>query len=91
MQELEVTWGRVLSVWWLIVWRGTVGGMALGLVGGFVAGFICDVIGHVEWAGLAGGVTGLLLGVPWALVVIRMALKKRYADFRIALVPREVA
>ncbi len=22
MPELDVTWGRVLSIWWLIVWRG---------------------------------------------------------------------
>jgi len=30
MHELELSWGRVLSVWWLIAWRGLVGSVLLG-------------------------------------------------------------
>jgi hypothetical protein len=34
---------------------------------------------------------GLLIGIPWALIVVRMALKKRYKEFQVALIPREAA
>jgi hypothetical protein len=86
MQELEATWGRVLSVWWLIAWRGFFGGVVLGFLGGFIAGFVCGAIGHAEWARSAGVAASLVLGLPWGVAVIRMALLKKYEGFRIALV-----
>jgi hypothetical protein len=91
MQELEATWGRILRVWWLIFWRGIVGGAVLGGVGGIIAGVVCSAIGHVEQARLAASVVGGLLSVPWGVLVTRMALTTNYGGFRIALVPREVA
>jgi len=35
------------------------------------------------------GAIGLLVGLIWGLVVVRMALKKQYGDFRVALIPKD--
>jgi ribose/xylose/arabinose/galactoside ABC-type transport system permease subunit len=89
MQELEPTWPRVLSVWWLISWRGMVGAVLLGAAVGFVLGFVVALL-HLpeEIITVGGGVMGGIIGLVWVVVVIRMALRKKYGDFRIALLPR---
>ena len=87
-EELEITWGRVRSVWWLLVWRNIVGAMLLGAVVGAVWGGIAAVAGMGPEVGpVGGGILGLLVGIIWSLFVIRMALRKRYKGFRLALVP----
>jgi hypothetical protein len=34
MQELEPTWGRTISMWWLITWRTFLVSLILALAGG---------------------------------------------------------
>ena len=90
MQELEPTWPRVLSVWWLISWRGIVGAVLLGAAAGFVLGFVVALLQLPEQIiTVGGGVMGGIIGLVWVVVVIRMALRKKYGDFRIALLPRD--
>jgi len=62
-----------------MMWRGILGGWVAGGVAGFMWTLI---IGNLQGAGLAG----LIAGVVWGIYVIRMALCKKYSDFRIALV-----
>jgi hypothetical protein len=90
MPELEVTPKRTLSVWWLVIWRACVGAGVLGAIGGLIAGIVAVAAGHREWGAIGGGVVGYLLSIPWSFVVVGMALRKRYRDFRIALVPTEI-
>jgi uncharacterized membrane protein len=89
MQELEPTWGRALRVWWLIVWRSMLGAIVFGAIVGGIFGFVVGILQLpaqiiTTFAPLLGGSIGLV----WAVMVTRMALRKRYSDFRIALVPR---
>jgi len=87
MQELEPTWGRVASVWWLVLWRAALGGFALGAAFGFVIGFGGAIAGYAtEDIGFAAGIVGIIVGFFWSFVVLRMALQKKYRGFRIALV-----
>ena len=89
MQELEATMSRALRVWWLIVWRGIVGASVIGAVAGFVLGFAGTLAGMPPATiTLTSGILGGIIGIVWMIVVVRMALRKRYGDFRIALVPR---
>ena len=81
IQELDLTWSRVMSVWWLIFWRGSIGALLVGGVIGFIIGFIFGVL---RIPGIPGGIGGLL----WFVLVVRMALGKKYQGFRIALLPR---
>lgn len=89
MQELELTWQRTLSIWWLIVWRGLVGSILLGGLVGFIVAFVGGMM-HLptDTMTLASQILGLGVGLVWWSVVVRMALGKQYGKFRIALVAR---
>ena len=87
-KELEPTLKRTLSVWWLLAWRGTLLGALMGGALGFVIGLI--------WYGLSlspqhlqtvTAILGGIVGLVWGFFVLRMALRKRFNGFRIALVP----
>src|SRR4029077_12710747 len=89
MPELEVTWSRVISVWWLLAWRSVVGGVLLAFIFGCIIGVGAAFAGTTGpvvsvIAGLGGGIIGLC----WAIAVVRMALRKHYGDFRVVLAPR---
>jgi uncharacterized MnhB-related membrane protein len=88
MQELEATWGRVIAICWLIIWRGTLGAMILGGVLGFIIGFVGAILGFAQEATALSAIVGAIAGLAWYAFVVRMALRKHYKDFRIALVPR---
>ncbi len=92
MQELDPTWGRMMSVWWLLAWRTMVGAVLLGALTGGVFGVFAAL---ADWpADKIQSVSAVLVGVIgalWGIVVVRMALKKQYGDFRIALVPISLA
>ena len=91
-QELEVTWGRVFSVWWLMVWRFSIFiGLLSFLAGVFLAAIVILVAESRESATVLGGVAGLAVGLVVAVFVVRMALRKKYKTFRIALVPAEAS
>ena len=83
MQELDVTWHRVFGTWWLVLWRGALGIWALETIAGFIGVAMGrkppdDITSILIFAGL-GSIT------VWP-IVIRMALRKKYQGFRIALI-----
>jgi hypothetical protein len=87
MQELELTWRHAISVWWLIVWRGAIGAAVMGGAVGFLVAFLALLAGapslYVAYFNMA---IGALIGVFWMIVVVRMALRKNYRGFHLALV-----
>ena len=90
MQELELTSSRVARIWWLLAWRSVVGSFAIGFALGFVFGVLAYFMGLPrETVTLVSGLLGALTGLAWSFVVVGMALRKKYSDFRIVLVPRE--
>jgi len=87
MQELEPDWRRTASVWWLIAWRTFLGGWIMALIIGFVAGEIGARLGLAfQPVALFATVLAWLAALAWGFVVLRMALKKHYKEFRLALV-----
>ena len=87
MQEQELAWKRVIAVWWLVAWRGALGSLLLAAAGGALDGAFAGAMGTtpkaVFWTlNIATGV----LGIIWIMFVVRMALRKRYSDFRLAMV-----
>jgi hypothetical protein len=96
VQELEITWKRVIRIAWLLLWRGAVGGAVIGAViggvVGFIIGFIDALMGvprdvSLSIIRISGAIVGSLVGLVWTCVVVRMALRKQFSDFRLALVP----
>jgi multisubunit Na+/H+ antiporter MnhE subunit len=58
-----------------------------GFIFGFIIGFIIGVLfGRYAWATTVANSLGAIVGLIWAVFVMRMALTKRYKDFRIAIV-----
>jgi hypothetical protein len=89
MQELEITWERVMRVWWLIAWRGLLGGWILAVALAFLIGEAGGRLGF-DFPTVAAIATALscLAGLTWGLFVVKMALKKKYEKFRLALVAK---
>ncbi len=86
MQEIEPGWEQVLSIWWLLIRRGALSGFAFGFVIGLLLNF-----GTAFGFGAVFGTTGNLLvgvvfGLIWWPLVVRMGLRKKYKKFRIALI-----
>ena len=79
MKELEATWGRVLEVWWSLVWRG----VTVGIVVGIAADLVLEFVGVPDYGKYVGAIAGFFGGI-WA---VRAAIRTYYSDFRIVLVP----
>ena len=87
MKELEVTWARVLRVWWLIAWRAGLGGVIIAFALAFLIGEVGSRLGlPFEKVYLIGTVIAWLAVLAWGLVAVRMALEKKYGEFRLALI-----
>ena len=86
MQELEVTFSRVMSVWWLCIWRAALGGFVFGGIAGFIVGFAFGIL-RLPLDPVFPTIAGGIIGFVWFIVVVRMALRKKYRNFRIALLP----
>jgi hypothetical protein len=89
LQELEITWERIMRVWWLLVWRGLLGGWILAVALAFLVGEAGGRLG-IDFPTVAAAATALswLAGLAWGLFVVKMALKKNYKEFRLALVKK---
>lgn len=79
-----VTWASVFKIWWLMTWRATVGSIATGVTGGIIIAVVGMLLG---WPPLLRTVVIFALctviAVIWRIAAVRMALEKRYSDFRL--------
>ena len=94
MQELKQTWDRIGPIWWLIIWRALAGSIAIGIFIGLLFSVLSIVSNQsfssmVTTFAIARIVVAALILFVWWPNVMRMALKKKYHGFRIALVPTE--
>ncbi|MEQ8206739.1 MAG: hypothetical protein RIA65_11225 [Woeseia sp.] len=80
MKGVEVTWRRVLEVWWSLVWRGVTVGIVAGIATNLVLGFVG--VPDYDYTKYLGAIAGFIGGI-WA---VRTAIRTSYSDFRIALV-----
>ncbi len=87
MKELEPSLPRVLRIWWLYSWRVGIGTTIIGLALGFVGLLVNTLTGaSKDTIQLCNAIVGFPLMFVWMIIVLRMALRKRYEGFRIALV-----
>ena len=77
-EQIHITWRRVVCIWWLIVWRGTL----MSLAAGFIVGSILSALIAPEVGLWAAGLAAFAIH----LVAVRMAMRKQYKEFRIAFV-----
>ena len=80
--ELELTGGRLLSIWWAQLWRAWV----------VVTPIVILTAVFIDWApGLERGLTLLMFLIVMVLnfVALGLALRKKYPTFRVVLVAVE--
>jgi hypothetical protein len=87
---VEVTWERAFKVWWSLMWRG----MLFGFLGGFVISFVLGSVMTI--AGLSPEtiqgvcrIAGAIVGIPIGIAVTKIVLKKKYSDFKVALISEQ--
>ena len=88
MEEIAVTWGYAIKIWWSLTWRivlfGGLAGFALGLLFGLfgAATGTADEVTHA-W----GQISGMLVSIPVAIWAVKSILNKDFKKYRIILVP----
>lgn len=83
-QEMEITWRRALSVWWVLVWRTAAMAAVVGIV--VSMGWSIFATPNDYTPALAAAIA-----MPLGLVAVRMALAKPYRGFRLVAVPEDAA
>ena len=89
MEEVEVTWGNTLPVWWSFAWRATVFGAIGGGVLGFIAGIVLGVIGRLDLATVVGAIAGYAAAIPVSMWCMKHILNKSFNGYSVRLVKNE--
>ena len=91
--ELEVTWGRVIRVWWSLFWRNVIAIVAAIVIGGIVGailGFILGMAGvPVATIKMIGMPIGALIGLAISIVPLKLILGLDFGEFRLVLVSKQ--
>jgi hypothetical protein len=88
MQDVEPGWDKVLRIVWLLTWRGLVGGVVIGFLLGLAINLVLGLGFGLMLGTNVNAAMGLVVMLAWWPFVVRMALMKRYRDFRIVLMPQ---
>ena len=87
MNEVELTWGRTIKVWWSLMWRGWLFAFIAAFIVGIIVAIVRAIIGFDQGTGvLVSTLGGFLIGLLIGMWVVKIILNKKYSDFRIALV-----
>ncbi|PWW83169.1 MULTISPECIES: hypothetical protein [Prosthecochloris] len=89
--ELEITWGRVIRVWWAYLWRNLVAILVATILGAIVGGVMGAIlymsgVTSVETLQLVITPISIAIGLVISLFPIKMILGKDFGEFRLVLV-----
>lgn len=89
--ELEITFGRIMRVWWAWFWRNVLilifGLLPISLVIGMIVGFVLGLAGlHPSSIRGFSMALGMFLGIAASIVPIWLILGERFGNFRLVLV-----
>ena len=91
--EVEITWGRVIRVWWAYLWRNLMAIILSVIVGGavgFILGFILGGMGAAtSTIQLIIVPFGAVIGLALSIIPMRMILGKDFGEFRLVLVSKQ--
>jgi hypothetical protein len=91
--ELEITWSRVIRIWWSFFWRNLiciVVTMLIGMVFGFIVGFIMGAMGFPPRVIMfVTGPIGLVMGLAISVVPLKLILGEDYGEFRLVLLAKQ--
>ena len=90
--ELEITWKRVIRVWWAYLWRN-LAVIIISMIGMFVFGMIVGMISHLlgfEKSAIqtTTALFGFIAGICVSVLPIKWILGKDFGDFRLVLISK---
>jgi hypothetical protein len=89
MEEVDVTWGNSIPVWWSFFWRATVFSALSGVVLSIIAGIFVVIIGRPDLGATAGAIAGYVAAVPISMWCIKLILSKSFNGYSVRLVKTE--
>jgi hypothetical protein len=88
--ELEITWGRVVRIWWAYAWRNLIAIVVAMLAGGIMGGIMGFILGAagvpIETIKIIVMPIGFILGLVISVFPMKMILGKNFGEFRLVLV-----
>jgi type III secretory pathway component EscS len=91
--ELEVTWERLVRVWWSWLWRALIVNLVVIVIAfmvGFIVGLVMGVMGFPKQAiQVIAGLIGLGIGICATTVPMKMILGKDFGEFRLVLLAKQ--
>jgi len=87
--ELEVTWGRVVRVWWAYLWRNLVAIFAVVVLAALLGFLVGAVFGSSKTSHNIATVLGGVMGLAGSIVPIKLILGKDFGGFRLVLLSKE--
>ncbi len=88
VEQVELSSGTILTIWWAWAWRAVVVGMLVGALLGAAGGFVVGVAGSPKLGGPVGMLCGWLGSIPVSIWAMKSALSKKYSDFSVVLIKR---
>ncbi len=86
MEPVEVTWRRVLRVWWSYFWRATLLGALASILFATGAAYVLVWLGYPGYTGQVGAMVGYLVTIPVSILCIKLLLGRSFSGFRLLLV-----
>ncbi len=90
--ELDVTWERLLRIWWSWFWRtlvATVAGSVMAAMAGVWIGALAGFLALPLWVATGGGAAaGVVMGIGLSFIPLWQILGRDYGDFRLVLIRR---
>ena len=80
MHEQEMTWGYAIKIWWSVIWRATLIGIAIGLPVGFVLTMM-NTAPIVDFV-----IFNLVIAPVATIIAIKMIIGNRYSGAKLVLV-----
>jgi hypothetical protein len=87
--ELEITWPRLVRLWWAYLWRNLLTTVVAMIFGAFVGGILGAIMGaagfSIQTIQIVGFPIGLIIGLVASLAPMRLILGRNYGEFRLVL------
>ena len=88
--ELEITWNRIVKIWWAYLWRNLIAIIASMIAGGIlgaIVGFVLGLIGmSMSVIQICSGIVGGCAGLAFSVIPFKYILGKDFGEFRLVLV-----
>lgn len=86
--ELEVTTKRVFMIWWAYCWRSVIISGGIGVLLASITDVIMEALNYSPYSIKIDNLVGFIGAVTTQIFVLKLVLKKKFHEFRIALIAR---